>query len=95
MIKNYKKIILFSFIALLICTLVFFVYDRGDRNENSSVKDEKNIIHKGHRWDIVKVNDSIYVVIPSTHIRSEYDTRVIVFNINKVEGNIPNFSDIK
>jgi len=62
--------------------LVLVLFSSCDRNYQEK---EKKIIYSGHRWDIIKMNDSIYVALPG--LNGDKKSIPVIFNINKIEDN--------
>lgn len=43
----------------------------GDSDKESAKVENNNVLYRGHRWDVVKVNDSTVVCMPGFNADSE------------------------
>jgi uncharacterized lipoprotein NlpE involved in copper resistance len=49
----------------------------GCKNSYDSMEPNQNLIHSGHQWDVVKLNDSIAVCVPGLNASSKLTPVVI------------------
>lgn len=58
---------------MAVCGLLFC----SCNHENSSTEKEEYEIYSGRKWDIVKVNDSIFICVPGLNADAECVPKVI------------------
>lgn len=56
-------------LLLVLCTVA--LTGCGDSDKESAKVENNNVLYRGHRWDVVKVNDSIVVCLPGLDANSE------------------------
>jgi hypothetical protein len=70
--KNIKKILTF-----IIFPLILFSCNNNHNNTQGE------LLYRGQRWDVVKLNDSVYALIPGMNTDKKLEP--IIINVNKIQ----------
>ena len=75
--KDFRTVMIVLFAALSMSSCC-----KSETKKKYLPKEE--IVYKGHRWDMVKINDSIYAIVPG--LNSGKDAIPVVVNIKHVKS---------